>query len=65
MEKYFNKELVMTKENIKDFKNSTKCHNDYVDTHKYCNINVKLTHHKILLYLKTPNILIHTLVCKK
>ena len=65
MEKYFNKELVMTKENIKDFKNSTKCqncHNDSVDTHKYCNINVKLTHHKILLYLKTPKILIHTLV---
>ena len=25
VEKYFKRELVMTKENIKDFKNSTKC----------------------------------------
>ena len=34
MKKYFNKELVMTKEDNEDFKNSTKCciyDNDYVD----------------------------------
>ena len=35
MEKHFNKELVMTKEGNKDFKNSTKCwifDNDYIHT---------------------------------
>ena len=35
MKKHFNKELVMTKEDNKDFKNSTKCwicDNDYFDT---------------------------------
>ena len=35
MKKHFNKELVMTKEDNEDFKNSTKCwicDNDYVDT---------------------------------
>ena len=34
MKKHFNKELVLTKEDNKDFKNSTKCwiwDNDYVD----------------------------------
>ena len=34
MEKYLNKELVMTKEDSRDFQNSTKCwirDNDYVD----------------------------------
>ena len=34
-EKYFNKELMVTKENNKDFKSSTKCwicDNDYVAT---------------------------------
>ena len=34
MRKYFNKELVMTKEGNEDFKNSTKCwicDNDYID----------------------------------
>ena len=34
MKKNFNKEIVMTKEDEKNFKNSTKCwicHNDYVD----------------------------------
>ena len=34
LKKYFNKELVMTKEDNEDFKNSTKCwicDNDYVD----------------------------------
>ena len=34
IKKYFNKEIVMTKEDYKDFENSTKswiCHNDYVD----------------------------------
>ena len=34
MKKHFNKQLVMTKEDNKDFKNSTKfwiCDNDYVD----------------------------------
>ena len=34
MKKYFNKELVMTKENNENFKNSTKrqiCDNDYTD----------------------------------
>ena len=35
MKKYFNKELVMTKENNEDFENSAKCwicDNDYIDT---------------------------------
>ena len=35
MKKHFNKELVMTKKEIEDFKNSTKCwicDNDYIDT---------------------------------
>ena len=35
MKKHFNEELVMTKEDNEDFKNSTKCwicHNDYIDT---------------------------------
>ena len=35
MKEHFNKELVMTKEDNKDFKNSTKCwicDNDYIDT---------------------------------
>ena len=35
MKKHFNKELVMTKEDNEDFKNSTKCWicvNDYIDT---------------------------------
>ena len=35
MEKHFNKELVMTKEDNEDFKSSTKCwicDNDYIDT---------------------------------
>ena len=35
MKKHINKELVMTKEDNKDFKNSIKCwicDNDYVDT---------------------------------
>ena len=34
MEKYFNEELMMTKEDNEDFKNSTKCwicDNDYAD----------------------------------
>ena len=34
MKKYFNKELVMTKKDNEDFKNSTKCwicNNDYGD----------------------------------
>ena len=34
MENYFDKELVMTKEDNKDFENSTKCwicDNDYID----------------------------------
>ena len=40
MKKHFNKELVMTKKNNEDFKNSTKCwicDNDYIDN------NVKVT----------------------
>ena len=35
MKKHFNKELLMTKEDKEDFKNSTKCQicdNDYIDT---------------------------------
>ena len=35
MKKYFNKELVMTKEGNEDFENSTKCwfcDNDYIDS---------------------------------
>ena len=35
LKKYFNKELVMTKEDKEDLKNSTKCcicDNDYIDT---------------------------------
>ena len=42
MKKYFNKELVMTKEDNEDFKNSTKCwicDNDYVDK------DVKIRYH--------------------
>ena len=42
MKKYFNKELVMTKEDNEYFKNSTKCwicDNDYVD------IDVKVRYH--------------------
>ena len=36
MKKHFNKKLVMIKEDIEDFKNSTKCwicDNDWIDTH--------------------------------
>ena len=35
MEKHFNKEVVMTKEDNEDFENSTKCwicYNDYINT---------------------------------
>ena len=42
MKKHFNKELVITKEDNEDFKNSTKCctcDNDYIDT------NVKVKDH--------------------
>ena len=48
MKKYFNKELVMTKEDSKDFENSTKCwicNNVYVDhgveTRDHCHISAK------------------------
>ena len=44
MKKHFNKELVMTKEDNKDFKNSTKswiCDNDYVKVRGHCHITVK------------------------
>ena len=54
MEKYFNKNLVMTSEEDEDFKNSTTCsicHNDYVDNNgkvrDHCRITGKcrgLTH---------------------
>ena len=42
MKKHFNKELVMTREDNKHFKNSTKCwirDNDYIDN------DVKVRHH--------------------
>ena len=48
MKKHFNKEIVMTKENNEDFKNSAKCwicDNDYIDTDvkvtEYCDITGK------------------------
>ena len=56
IKKYFTKELVITKEDNEDFKNSTKCwicDNDYVNNyvkviyhchitaHRDCNINLK------------------------
>ena len=54
MKKYFNKELVMTKQDNEYFKNSTKCwicDNDYIDTDvkvrdhcRDCNINLELNH---------------------
>ena len=60
MEKHFNKELAMTKEDNEDLENSTKCSicdNDYIgcdnchitgkyrgSSHRDCNINVKLNH---------------------
>ena len=59
MKKHFNKELVISKEDNEDFKNSTKCwicDNDYIDTdvkmtgkyrgsaHSDCNFNLKLNH---------------------
>ena len=60
MKKQLNKQLLMTKEDKEDFKNSTKCwicDNDYVDNdhchitgkykgsaHRDCNINLKLNH---------------------
>ena len=50
MEIYFNKELVMTKEDNKDFQNSAKrwvFDNDFVDTNRFCNINVEPLNHKL------------------
>ena len=48
MKKYFNKELVMTKEDSEDFENSTKCwicDNDYIDgdvrVRNHCHITGK------------------------
>ena len=50
MKKYFNKELVMTKEDNKDFENSTKCwicDNNFIDNNvkarDHCHINRKTT----------------------
>ena len=46
--KHFNKELVMTKENNEDFKNSTKCwvcDNDYVDN----DVKVRYHYHIIIV----------------
>ena len=49
MEKHFNKELVLTKEDDEDFENSTKCwicDNDYVvndvKVRDHCHINWKI-----------------------
>ena len=48
MKKHFNKELVMSKENNENFKDSTKClicDNDYIDNNDkvrdYCHITTK------------------------
>ena len=44
MKKYFNKEIVMTKEDNENFKNSTKCwicDNDYIDNDDHCHITGK------------------------
>ena len=71
MKKHFNKELVMTKEDNEDFKNSTKfwiCNNDYIDTdvkvRDYCHITGKhrgFAHRDCNINLKlnhkTPNAL--------
>ena len=42
MEKPFNKELVMTKKNNEDFKNSTKC---WICDYDYVDGNIKVTDH--------------------
>ena len=52
MEKCFNKELVMTKEDNKDFKSSARCcnseyDNEQVDANRYRNINVEPLNQKI------------------
>ena len=48
MKKHFNKQLIMTKEDNEDFKNSTKCwicDNDYIDSdvkvRDHCHISIK------------------------
>ena len=65
MKKHFNKELVMTKEDNEDFKNSTKCwicDNDYVDNDvkvkDYCQITGKYRgslHRNCNINLKSQN----------
>ena len=79
MKKHFNEERVMTKEDNKDFKNSTKCWTYDSDvevrdhchiTGKYrgsarrdCNINLKLNH-KIPVIFLNLKIMILILLCK-
>ena len=74
-----NKELVMTKEDHENFKNSTKCwicDNDFVDNdikvltgnyrgsaHRDCNINLKLNK-KLLLCFTVYKTIIFILLCK-
>ena len=64
MKKHFNKELVLTKEDNKDFKNSTKCwiwDNDYVDNdvkvRDRCHITGKNrgSAHKIVISKQYPS----------
>ena len=56
MKKHFNKELVMTKKEIEDFKNSTKCwicDNDYIDTN---DVNTILMLNKKIIVISPENI---------
>ena len=67
MKKHFNKDLLMTKKDYEDFKNSTKfgiCDHVYVEgdiqvrdhsAHRDCNINVKSNHKISIVFHNLKN----------